>query len=110
MPNVLIHCNPDWRTTVLAPVVPQPAPEPSASHSIDRYAYWSGRKRFDRCDVCGKMEMIQGEVRTLVDRVVTQVTAVGDCGQWMFEAETLTDEQKEQLLAAAAKGRKIPPA
>jgi len=94
-------------TSAMQPIKPRDAQPTNGSKSIDRRAYWSAGKRFGKCDVCGNMETIQGEVRTLVDGVLTRSTAVGDCGQWMFETEQMTDAQKELLLAAAAKGKEV---
>ena len=97
-------------TSAMVPVRPEDGQHAHGARSIDRYAYWSGGKRCGRCDVCGRTETIQGEVRTLVNGVITRITAIGDCGQWMFEEEILTDEQKAAVLAAAAKGREVPAA
>ena len=107
MPVETLHSPSDWRTTALPTVVSDTTPS-QEQRSIDRYAYWSGRKRFDRCDVCGRMETIQGEVRTLVNGVLVRSAAIGDCGRWMFEMEHLTDAQKDALLAAAAMGEEVP--
>ena len=102
--SVIESSNPNWRTSALPSITPpelQSQEKTTNTNSITRYAYWSGRKRFDRCDACGTMETIQGEVRIMVNGVLTKTIAIGDCESWMFDVEQLTDKQKDRLLTVA---------